>query len=381
MEENAGTDILPLLNLLKRHKILLMISILTLLLGAFTLILYTWDRGQIAEGVVLEIPLGQLSIQEAQSKLEQLKHEISKRPVHFISDKKSFPISMEELGLTYNYQEPLQQAYLIGREGNFFNKAISKFRASWGITFRPNCQWSDQVLKATLTKHLADLNIPAEDAHFLINPDKTMQIVPEKIGKQVDFDSLIASVKKQSPNHVNPIPIPFQTVKPAITKIDLQNVKENGLLSNYTTSFDPNLKERTLNIKLAAKAIDGMLLKPGEVFSFNETVGPRTAEAGYQEAMIIEGSTFVPGLGGGICQVSSTLYNAVRLASPSLSVVERTRHSLPVTYVPPGQDATVAYPNLDFKFRNDSGSYLLIRSYVNYNTLNLSIYGKAKTQT
>jgi len=155
----------------------------------------------------------------------------------------------------------------------------------------------------------------------------------------------------------------------------------SGLLSDYTTSFDPNQKERTLNIKLAAKAIDGMLLKPGEVFSFNHTVGPRTVVAGYQVAMIIEGNEFVPGLGGGVCQVSSTLYNAVRLASPSLSVIERSRHSLPVTYVPPGQDATVVYPNLDFKIRNDSDGYLLIRSCVNRNTLNFSIYGKAKVQS
>lgn len=358
-------------------------SIPIILIGVLTLslVLYTRDRGQIAKGVVLEIPLGQLSIEEAQWKLEQLRNKIYKRPVHFISDEKSYLINMEELGFTYTYHEPLQQAYLIGREGSIFNKAISKFKASWGITFKYTYQWNDLVLAEDLTKHLSTLNIPPEDARIFINPDNSMQIVPEKLGKQVDIDSLITSIKNEPLNDARIIPISFKTVKPIITKTDLENVKMNGLLSDYTTSFDPNLKERTLNIKLAAKAIDGMVVKPGEVFSFNYTVGPRTVEAGYQEAMIIEGNAFVPGLGGGVCQVSSTLYNAVQLASPSLSVVERSRHSLPVTYVPPGQDATVAYPNLDFKFRNDSDGYLLIRSCANSNTLNFSIYGKAKKQS
>lgn len=364
-------------NLLKQHKVLLIsLSIVITLFVALSLslVLYTWDRGTIANGIVLEIPLGQLSVEEAESKLGQRRNEIYKHPVHFISDEKSCLINLEELGLTYTFDEPLQKAYLFGREGNLINKAIDKYKASWGITFQPDYQWNELVLKEALTNHLSPLNIPAEDAHFSVNPDNSLQIVPEKLGKQVDIDTLIASVKSQSLD-AKTIQVPFRVVTPTLTKIDLATVKMNDLLSDYTTRFDPNQKERTCNLKLAAKAIDGMVLKPGDVFSFNHTVGPRTAVAGYQEALIIEGNTFVPGLGGGVCQVSSTLYNAVRLASPSLSVIERSRHSLPVTYVPLGQDATVAYPTLDFKFRNERDSFLLIRSLVEGNTLAFRIYG------
>jgi len=384
MEDNASpAKISRTQNLPKRHKVILIILSIITLIGILTLllVLYTWDKGLIAKGVVLEIPLGQLSFEEAQWKLEQLRNEIHQRSVHFISDDKSFPINMEELGFTYTYHETLRQAYLIGREGTIFDKSISKYKASWGINFKPDHQWNDRVLVEALTKHLSTLNIPAEDAHFFIKPNNSMEIVPENLGKQVDLDSLITNIKKQTLNDDPKILVPFKTVKPIITSTDLENVKLNSPLSTYTSRFDLNLKERTLNIKLAAKAIDGRVLKPGEVFSFNNTVGPRTVEAGYQVAMVIEGNTFVPGLGGGVCQVSSTLYNAVRLASASLSIVERSRHSLPVTYVPSGQDATVAYPNLDFKFRNDSDGYLLIRSCVNNNTLNFSIYGKAIKQS
>ncbi|TGE32193.1 cell wall-binding repeat-containing protein [Desulfosporosinus sp. Sb-LF] len=147
-------------------------------------------------------------------------------------------------------------------------------------------------------------------------------------------------------------------------------------ISQYSSNFDSNQVNRTENIRLAAKALNGKLLAPGERFSFNESVGERTSEAGYKEALIIEGNTFTLGLGGGICQVSSTLYNAVILAH--LEILERHRHSLPVNYVPPGQDATVAYPILDFEFRNSTNAYLLIRSFLEENTLTFQLFGKIK---
>lgn len=147
-------------------------------------------------------------------------------------------------------------------------------------------------------------------------------------------------------------------------------------IAQYSTYFDSSLTNRTENIRLAAKALDGKLLAPGERFSFNESVGERTAEAGYKEALIIEGDVFTPGLGGGVCQVSSNLYNAVILAN--LEILERHHHTLPISYVPPGQDATVAYAILDFKFRNSTDAYLLIRSFVEGNTLTFQLYEKVK---
>ena len=160
-------------------------------------------------------------------------------------------------------------------------------------------------------------------------------------------------------------------VKPIKLKL---TVKEPGPIAQYTTYFDASIINRTENIRLAAKALDGKLLAPGEQFSFNKTVGQRTAEAGYKEAMFIVGKTYVPGLGGGVCQVSSTLYNVAVLAH--LEILERHHHSLPVNYVPPGQDATVSFPYSDFRFRNITDNYLLIRSFVEGNSLTSLIYRK-----
>lgn len=151
-------------------------------------------------------------------------------------------------------------------------------------------------------------------------------------------------------------------------------VKEQPLISEYTTYFNAQDVNRTENIRLAAKAIDGKVLGPGEVFSFNETVGQRTEEAGYKQAIIIQGRTFVLGLGGGICQVSSTLYNAVDLAQ--LEILERHHHSLRVDYVPPGKDAAVYYGVLDFRFRNNTKENLVIRTSVVDNAVTMKILRK-----
>lgn len=152
------------------------------------------------------------------------------------------------------------------------------------------------------------------------------------------------------------------------------NVQEPLPIAQYSTYFDSRQVNRTENIRLAAKALDGKVLAPGERFSFNESVGERTAEAGYKEAMIIVGKEFVPGLGGGVCQVSSTLYNVVNLAG--LEILERHAHSLEITYVPYGQDATVAYGVLDFRFKNSTDTFLLIRSFVEGDTLTFQLYKK-----
>lgn len=122
------------------------------------------------------------------------------------------------------------------------------------------------------------------------------------------------------------------------------------VIGKYTTRLTAD-KNRNHNIALACKAINGRVVYPGKIFSFNETVGPRTKKKGYKPATIFVNGRKTTGTGGGVCQVSSTLYNAVLRAK--LTVVERRRHSLPVKYVPAGKDAAVSYGKADFKFKNN----------------------------
>jgi vancomycin resistance protein YoaR len=152
-----------------------------------------------------------------------------------------------------------------------------------------------------------------------------------------------------------------QETVPRIAAADLKSLGTD-IIARFETPItikDPN---RLVNIKLAAKALNGAVVKPGQVFSFNGTTGPREPQFGYLEAKEIYRGQFVLGYGGGVCQVSSTLYNAALLAN--LEIVERYHHSRPLSYVPLGRDATVAYGRLDLKFRNSTPNPVLITAGV-----------------
>lgn len=147
-------------------------------------------------------------------------------------------------------------------------------------------------------------------------------------------------------------------------------------LARGKTSFNADNVGRTTNVLLATEACDGVVLLPGDTFSYNDTVGPRTYERGFKDAIVYVGTSAEAGVGGGICQVSSTLYYTVLRAD--LKIVERHAHSRIVTYVPLGEDATVAWGSKDFKFRNDTDFPIRVETSHTRSTLTVRIVG---TQT
>jgi len=147
------------------------------------------------------------------------------------------------------------------------------------------------------------------------------------------------------------ISIPLIITKPEITTDSLSNEIFKDTLSTYTTKYKESEKNRTINVKLSASKINGTILLPGQEFSYNTVVGERTFENGFKVATIFANNSHQQGLGGGICQTSSTLYNAILYAN--LEVTNRANHQLIVSYVPLGQDATVAWPYTDLKFKNN----------------------------
>lgn len=134
------------------------------------------------------------------------------------------------------------------------------------------------------------------------------------------------------------------------------------LLADFTTSYNAGLRGRTTNLKMAASHINGTIVAPGAVFSANKSIGPRNAAAGWRETGMFVSGQVVSGTGAGICQASSTLYNATLLAD--LPIVERHPHSMRVTYVPPSQDAALLWGRKDFKFRNDTGGAIRVETKV-----------------
>ncbi|WP_238537659.1 VanW family protein [Sporolactobacillus vineae] len=186
------------------------------------------------------------------------------------------------------------------------------------------------------------------------------QIVAERAGYTLDRENFIDQFQhffysKQSARVI----VPLQKVYPEVDSELLSEIRTQRI-GTYMTYFNPGNKARTHNIELAVRSINNQVVFPGRIFSFNRTLGQRTRQKGYQTARIIVKGEYSEGIGGGICQVSSTLFNAADRAG--LHIVERYAHSKRVAYVPPGRDATVSWMGPDFRFRNSYGLPVLIRA-------------------
>jgi vancomycin resistance protein YoaR len=215
---------------------------------------------------------------------------------------------------------------------------------------------------------------PPVDADFAIT-SRGIHVVPDRDGYGLDVPSSAQRVLRAA-----------LVTDPALRRTDLvaqsthadRSTKEaeamhiSGLVASYTTYYggDPN---RVHNVQLVAHLVDRHVIAPGATFSFNQTTGARTAAKGFKEAPVIINGELQTGLGGGVCQVSTTVFNAAYEAG--LSITSRTNHALYISHYPQGRDATVNYPDIDLKFVNDTGHWLLLRTFVGSSALTVSLYG------
>lgn len=361
------------------NKVTLVVIIsLVLILGSgvAALAVYTRDKGLFMPGVTVNgINVGNMTQASAQAEIDRKIQSIRSHVVKFDFDGKTPKSSLGDLGLTLSANEALTQAYAIGHQGNLIEKAEQRRAALQGVNFELSSAWDGKKLSEALAKMFEPYQVPAHDASFTITPANTMEISKEIAGKGMDVAALVAQVQKLDIfQPQNELKVPFQEAPPKLTAATLEKEKITGLLAGYTTNFNPSQTARTENVRLAANALNGVVIAPGETFSFNKRVGERTVEKAYQDAYIIVNGQFVEGLGGGICQDSSTLYNTALLAG--LPITQRTNHDIAIAYVPLGQDATVAWPNLDLKFENDSGAYILVRTIMGKDSLTINFYGQ-----
>ena len=205
-----------------------------------------------------------------------------------------------------------------------------------------------------------------QDAYIVKEP---FEVHPEVEGIDFDVEAAKEILKEDKEEYI----IPLIIKKPETTLEDLGDEAFPSQLSTFTTRYDVSDVDRTTNLKLACKKINGTVLLAGETFSYNNVVGKRTVAAGYKNAKIYEAGQVVDGLGGGICQISSTLYNAALLAN--MDIVERRNHQFVTSYVEAGRDATVVYGSTDFKFKNTRKYPVKITATVNAGIATISIYG------
>lgn len=207
-----------------------------------------------------------------------------------------------------------------------------------------------------------------QDAYVSSNPTTVHTHV-----NGVDFNISIEEAKKLLEEDKEEYKIPLKITVP---KIKVENLGEKAfpdLLATYTTRYDPTNKNRSNNLTIAAGKINGTILMPGEIFSYNKVVGARTIAAGYKEAGAYAGGKVVKDVGGGICQISSTIYNTALLAN--LEIVDRSNHQFLTSYVPVSRDATVSWGGLDFKFKNTRTYPIKIVASAKNGLAKVSFYG------
>ncbi|NLC10948.1 MAG: VanW family protein [Firmicutes bacterium] len=239
------------------------------------------------------------------------------------------------------------------------------------IAVKPGVFIGDQCIEGKLPREVASLLINLRKEEFerprnaFLGAERSF-IIPEQAGKIIDVKSTLDYIMEAPAGSiVEPKEI---TLDPELTLLEIESLDK--LWGSYITYYGGG--DRGINIQIAASSINNYLLAPGQIFSFHEAVWPITEEKGYSFAPIIVGGSVVPGRGGGICQVSSTLFNAVLRAN--LEIIERYPHSMPVGYVPPGRDATVS-DYLDFKFRNNTDSYIIIKANTYGTQCHVEIWG------
>ncbi|BAF59248.1 Uncharacterized vancomycin resistance protein [Pelotomaculum thermopropionicum SI] len=324
---------------------------------------------------VMGISLEGLNKAEGLARLAELEKELRATRVLLRYQEDSWPLLLNEVGFNLNEEEIMEAALSAGRSGPLLQRWQERKRfKKTGLSLKPVIEFDREKLAGRVNELAAKIIVKPRDASFQINSDDTVTIIPGSNGIGVDLgkleEDIINVLSEGKKREVN---LSLTTVPPARSTELLESMGVKGLLASYTTSFDPSKTSRTYNISVAAKAFDELLIRPGHEVSFNKVVGPRSSEAGYKTAPIIVNNEFVDGLGGGVCQVSTTLYNCVLLAN--LDIIERSNHSIPVSYVPIGRDATVVYDAIDFKFRNNTGDYLYVKSYVSNGHITFKMYG------
>ena len=285
------------------------------------------------------------------------------KPLKFTYGDKTFSIAPTEINLTPNVEEATREAFNYGRSSN---STIANMKdqikcALNGRNVALTAAYDENLLNEKLNAIAAQVNQQPVNAYCTLDSNGNVLKYAGIIGKKLDTEKIAESLKTPltSLNIPNNIDLTPEDIMPFVTTEDVTPI--DSIIGQYSTSFYQG--DRGDNIAIAAYALNDKIVRPGWSFSFNETVGERTYSAGYKNAGVIINGRPEVDVGGGVCQVSSTLYNAVLLAG--LTPTVRTPHFFPSTYVAPGRDATVADGQIDFQFRNDlpHNVYLLASTY------------------
>ncbi|KKS98197.1 MAG: VanW family protein [Candidatus Gottesmanbacteria bacterium GW2011_GWA2_43_14] len=377
-------------------KILLLVPfLLSLLMVVFLVSAYLhYDNiysDRIYPGVTIDsLPFGGKTREDVIRHFEAKSAVFTDASIIMSYEDKTATISAVELEASYDGRLSADQAFSLGRSGNFLSDLYQKWQAaSLGTNLDSVFRFNPQILEENLDYFASLVNRPAQDATFKFEEGKVLLFTPSKSGLALNRDKTTSMIlayfeeidRGSSPPVAYRLKLPVEKLEPAVTTENSNDFGIKELVGVGTSRFTGSIPGRVHNVELAASRFNGRLIAPDEIFSFNEALGDVSAATGFQAAYIIKDGRTVLGDGGGVCQVSTTLFRAALAAG--LPIEERHAHSYRVSYYEqdsgPGIDATVFAPSVDLKFKNDTGNYLLIQAKTdkaNYG-LTFELYGTA----
>ena len=296
--------------------------------------------------------------------------------------------SAQTLGLKYDGDTVAERAYLVGRSSNQPSKYLQKFLTIFNLRkfyFDSQIVYDNSDVKEFLEISQEKYNFPAKNALFKFEKGRVIEFRKETDGLKIksgqflpDFDKAIVDFKTNPAN--KKVILMSEVIKPEIKLADINEYGIEEFIAEGKSDYTHSIPQRVHNLTLAASKFNGVLIPKGKIFSFNDAVGDISALTGYQPAYIIKEGKTVLGDGGGVCQVSTTLFRAALNAG--LPVIERSAHAYRVGYYEndsqPGFDATVYGPTVDLKIKNDTPGYILIETEIDKenNLLYFRFYGK-----
>lgn len=340
------------------------------------------DTLHIAPGVkIAGVPVGGMTEGEAVGKVRAWAQSEMRKPVTLIApvSGKKWNLTVAEAGGRYDLAPAVAQALQVGKDDSLWERVVNGGRerdVDIPVTFLFN--------EAQLVKHLDAIGKtvykPARNARARLDAAGNILIAEyEHKGVKLDAGATKAALLKNGPEALRDGEQAKLVIVEEPAKVTASDLGKIGTqLAAFNTGYSSSSTSRRHNVELAARRIHGTLLAPGEIFSYNDIVGPRELRLGWRNAPTYQDGQVVPGPGGGVCQVSTTLYNAVLRAN--LKIVQRQHHSMPVHYVNPGCDATVVYGYIDFKFQNNTDGPILISSRSGGGRLSFEVFGKEPSE-
>ncbi len=325
--------------------------------------------------------LSGLNREQAAARIQLQVNEYLSSGVQVNCQDQQWNLTLQELGVSFNTEQAVKQALEMGREKtDLASLRKQRIIARDGIKIVLPADWNQEAGKQKLEEITNGLIVAPVNAEFVISGSGEPSITTaSRIGSKPDVETGCQNfqdfLKKNDYSKDMVLSLNMVDVNPDVTEQTIADYGLNCLLSSFTTNYGTSTAARAANIRTAASSLNKTLVAPGEEMSYNKVVGPRTASNGYQKATAIINNQFVPDWGGGVCQVSTTLYNAVLYAD--LEIVSRSSHSLPVSYVRPGLDATVSYDSVDFIFKNNTDKHVYVTANAYGGVLTINIYGNS----